>query len=271
MTGYSGTPLAKKLGIVAGTTLVLADAPENYRDLFDSWPEDVVMLPRVAAKADVIHLFVTSRAALASHLKKCLARMRDDATIWVSWPKKSSKVATDLTEDAIREIALPMHFVDIKSVSATNAGSFEPRDPDFRARVAASFARQNAMATLGIALVRVEPGEVEVAFAHHDDLTQQHGFIHAGILATALDTACGYAAFSLMASDAAVLSIEFKINLLAPARGDRFRFVGRVVKPGRTITVCEAQAISCSGDESKLVATMTATMMAVFDREGVAQ
>ena len=156
-------------------------------------------------------------------------------------------------------------------MSGIALGPFEPRDPEFRARVAASFARQNAMARLGIALVRVEPGEVEVAFAYHEDLTQQHGFIHAGILATALDTACGYAAFSLMAPDAAVLSIEFKINLLAPARGERFRIVGRVVKPGRTITVCEAQAFACQVDASRLVATMTGTMMAVFDREGIAQ
>jgi uncharacterized protein (TIGR00369 family) len=148
---------------------------------------------------------------------------------------------------------------------------FEPKDPDYRTRVEASFARQQAMATLGIELIRVEPGEVEVAFAHRDGLTQQHGFIHAGVLATALDTACGYAAFSLMAPEAAVLSVEFKINLLAPARGERFRFVGRVIKPGRTITVCTAEAFAIHGGESKLVATMSGTMMAVLDREGISQ
>lgn len=154
-----------------------------------------------------------------------------------------------------------------------NSGSqavFEPRDPNYRARVEASFARQKAMGTLRIALVRVEPGEVELTFPFQDALTQQHGFIHAGVLATALDTACGYAAFSLMAPEAAVLSIEFKINLLAPAQGEHFRVVGRVVKPGRTITVCEAEAFACSGDRSKLVASMTGTMMAVVDRDGVA-
>ncbi len=148
---------------------------------------------------------------------------------------------------------------------------FEPRDPGFRARVAASFARQRAMATFGIALVRVDPGEVELAFAHADALTQQHGFIHAGVLATALDSACGYAAFSLMAPDAAVLSVEFKINLLAPARGERFRVVGRVVKPGHTITVCEAEAFALEGDAAKRVATMSGTMMALVGREGVSQ
>jgi len=154
----------------------------------------------------------------------------------------------------------------------TNSGSpsvFEQRDPDYRARVEASFARQKAMGTLKIALVRVEPGEVELAFPYQDELTQQHGFIHAGVLATALDTACGYAAFSLMSPEAAVLSIEFKVNLLAPAQGDRFRVVGRVVKPGRTITVCQAEAFACRGDQSKLVASMTGTMMAVVDRDGI--
>jgi len=152
-----------------------------------------------------------------------------------------------------------------------NDERFEARDPDYRARVEASFARQQAMALLGIALVRVEPGEVELAFAHRDALTQQHGFIHAGVLATALDSACGYAAFSLMAREAAVLSVEFKINLLAPARGESFRIVGRVVKPGRTITVCTADAFAMQGDGRRLVATMTGTMMAVLDREGISQ
>jgi len=153
-----------------------------------------------------------------------------------------------------------------------NSGSraaFEQCDPNYRARVEASFARQKAMVALKMALVRVEPGEVELTFPYQDELTQQHGFIHAGVLAAALDTACGYAAFSLMAPEAAVLSIEFKINLLAPARGEHFRVVGRVVKPGRTITVCEAEAFACGGDRSKLVASMTGTMMAVVARDGV--
>jgi uncharacterized protein (TIGR00369 family) len=99
--------------------------------------------------------------------------------------------------------------------------------------------------------------------------TQQHGFIHAGIVATALDSACGYAVFSLMPEDAAVLTIEFKLNLLAPARGDRFVFRGRVVKPGRTITVAEARAFALTGEEEKLMATMTGTLMALFDRADI--
>ncbi|MGE3854971.1 MAG: PaaI family thioesterase [Planctomycetota bacterium] len=125
------------------------------------------------------------------------------------------------------------------------------------------------MHTLGISLQRVEPGLVELALTHDPALTQQHGFLHAGIVSTALDSACGYAAFSLMAADAAVLSVEFKVNLLAPARGLRFRCVAHVVRPGRTITVCEARAWAIHDDTETLVAMMTGTMMAVVDRPGI--
>ncbi len=148
---------------------------------------------------------------------------------------------------------------------------FEPKDPDFQARVAASFQRQTAMASLGVTLERVEAGEVELAMPYNAAFTQQHGFIHAGIMATALDSACGYAAFSLMPAEAAVLTIEFKTNLLAPAKGERFTFHGRVIKPGRTITVCEAQAFAHEGGASRLVATMTATLMAIIGRDGVSR
>jgi uncharacterized protein (TIGR00369 family) len=99
--------------------------------------------------------------------------------------------------------------------------------------------------------------------------TQQHGFVHAGIVATALDNACGGAAFSLMPEDAANLTVEFKLNLLAPARGDLFVIGGKVVKPGRTLTVCEAQAFVLSGGEEKLIAAMSGTLMALFDRAGI--
>jgi uncharacterized protein (TIGR00369 family) len=144
-------------------------------------------------------------------------------------------------------------------------------DPHFAARVAASFARQAAMRTLGATLEAVEPGHVVVAMVHRDELTQQHGFLHAGMLATALDSACGYAAFSLMPSEAAVLTIEFKINLLAPARGPRFRFDGQVVKPGRTISVVDGRAfeLDAGGNDPKLIATMSATVMTVTGRGGI--
>jgi uncharacterized protein (TIGR00369 family) len=147
---------------------------------------------------------------------------------------------------------------------------FDPKDPNFEARVRTSFARQTAMATLGIELTGVMPGEVELKMPYAAAYTQQHGFIHAGIITTALDSACGCAAFSLMPDDAAVLTIEFKTNLIAPARGDHFLFRAQVVKPGRTITVCEAQAFAVEGDKEKLVATMTGTLMALFGREDMA-
>jgi uncharacterized protein (TIGR00369 family) len=146
---------------------------------------------------------------------------------------------------------------------------FEPKDPDFAARVRASFDRQAAMKTIGAALVSVEPGRVVMEMPWAEPLTQQHGFLHAGMVATALDSACGYAAFSLMPGDAAVLTIEYKINLLAPAQGQRFRMEGAVIKPGRTVTVVEGKAFATESGREKLVATMNATLMAVYGREGI--
>jgi uncharacterized protein (TIGR00369 family) len=125
------------------------------------------------------------------------------------------------------------------------------------------------MTTLGIEIANIKAGEVELRMPYAAGYAQQHGFIHAGIITTALDTACGYAAFSLMPDDAAVLTVEFKTNLLAPARGDFFLFRARVVKPGRTITICDAQAFGAQGGEEKLIATMTGTFMALFDRDGI--
>jgi uncharacterized protein (TIGR00369 family) len=147
---------------------------------------------------------------------------------------------------------------------------FNPKDARFEDRVRASFARQTAMATLGIEIADVKPGEVELRMPYAAAYSQQHGFIHAGILTTALDSACGYAAFSLMPDDAAVLTVEFKTNLVAPARGDYFLFRAHVVKPGRTITVCDARAFAAADGKEKLVATMTGTLMALFDRDGIA-
>ncbi len=143
-------------------------------------------------------------------------------------------------------------------------------DPDFAARVAASFARQGATQLIGARLQSVEAGRVVIDLAHRSELAQQHGFVHAGILATALDSACGYAASSLMPADAGALTIEFKVNLLAPAKGPRFRLEGQVVKPGRTITVVEGRALQVdpTGAE-RLVATMTATVMTVTGRDGI--
>jgi uncharacterized protein (TIGR00369 family) len=142
---------------------------------------------------------------------------------------------------------------------------------DFEGRVRASFARQKAMATLGAELTLVTPGIVEIEMPYAEAFTQQHGFLHAGVISMALDAACGYAAYSLMPADAGVLTIEFKVNLLAPGRGERFLFRGSVTKPGRTIIVADGQAYAYDGEgEAKLIATMTGTMMTIVGRQGIA-
>lgn len=146
---------------------------------------------------------------------------------------------------------------------------FNPQDPAFAQRVRESFARQTAMATIGATLVNVQPGAIEIELPYRADLCQQHGFIHAGIVTTIVDTACGYAAFSLMPPDAGVLSIEFKINLLAPAAGEKLIARGQVKKAGRTITVCEGDVFAVRDGRERLVATMLATMMTVLGRHDV--
>ena len=146
---------------------------------------------------------------------------------------------------------------------------FEPRCADYAGRVRSSFARQGAMQTLGATLGLLEPGAVDIELPWAPGLTQQHGFLHAGMVATALDSACGYAGFTLMGQDAAVLTIEFKINLLAPAKGERFRVEGRVIKPGRTITVCEGRAFAIENHQERLIATMGCTLMAVTGRDNI--
>ena len=147
--------------------------------------------------------------------------------------------------------------------------AFEPKDPLYAQRVRRSFAQQGAMHTLGARLGHLAPGAVDIEIDWAQGLTQQHGFLHAGVVATALGSACGYAAFTLMAANAEVLTIEFKINLLAPARGAHFRMEGRVLKPGRTITVCEGRAYAISGGQEKLVASLVCTLMAVVGRADV--
>lgn len=146
-----------------------------------------------------------------------------------------------------------------------------PQDANYQQRTRDSFARQQAMATLGATLERIEPGRVVIAMAHRHALTQQHGFVHAGMVACALDSACGYAAFTLMPDDAAVLTVEFKINLLAPAAGPLFRFEGQVIKSGRTISVVDGLAVQFAedGGTEKPIATMTATIMTVRGRDGI--
>jgi uncharacterized protein (TIGR00369 family) len=146
--------------------------------------------------------------------------------------------------------------------------SFQPKNPDFRAIATDTFNRQRAMKTLSISIARLEPGEVDLAMEYSPDLTQQHGFIHAGVITAGLDNACGIAAFTLMPAATGILTVEFKTNLLAPARGQRFAFRVTVVKPGRTLTVCEARAYACHGGAETLIATMSGTLMALPQREG---
>jgi uncharacterized protein (TIGR00369 family) len=135
------------------------------------------------------------------------------------------------------------------------------------ARVRASFDRQGMMTTLGVEVTAVEPGRVEMLLRHDDRFTQQHGFLHAGAVASVLDTACGYAAYSVMPPEAAVLTVTYTINLLAPAAGERFTITGEVVRAGRTLVVCRGEAFA-DGDKRPF-AVMQATMTAVFDRPGI--
>jgi uncharacterized protein (TIGR00369 family) len=144
--------------------------------------------------------------------------------------------------------------------------TFEPQAADFEARVRASFARQQVMSIIGASLTKVGPGEVEIQLPFRDDLTQHHGYLHAGIVTSIVDTACGFAAMTLMPGDATVLTIEYKVNFVSPATGDRMIARGRVTKPGRTVTVCAGDVFALNDGKEKLVATMLATMMAVRER-----
>jgi uncharacterized protein (TIGR00369 family) len=151
----------------------------------------------------------------------------------------------------------------VSSAGAPPGPRFTPADPDFAARVRATFERQPFMAAIACRLLRIEAGEVELELPFRADLTQQNGYVHAGVVAAVADTACGCAAFTLMPAGAAVLSVEFKINLLAPGAGERFLARGRVLRPGRTLTVCSGDVVACADGREILVATMLATMMAL--------
>ena len=145
----------------------------------------------------------------------------------------------------------------------------EPTTPRFEQAVRDSFAAQQLMATIGARLARVAAGEIDIRVLFRPELTQQHGFLHAGVVTAALDSACGYAALSLMPEGAGVLTVEFKTNLLAPARGEELIARGRVVRAGRTITVCQAEASMLADGAETLVATMLATIMTVRDRPDI--
>jgi uncharacterized protein (TIGR00369 family) len=128
-------------------------------------------------------------------------------------------------------------------------------------RIQASFVRQELMMTLGAELVAVRRGEVEIAMPFRADLTQQHGFLHAAAVSAIADSACGYAALSVMPAESEVLAVEFKVNLLSPAVGERFVASGRVVRSGRTITVCTGEVHAMQGDARKLICVLQGTYM----------
>lgn len=140
---------------------------------------------------------------------------------------------------------------------------FVARDPDFERRVRDSFARQGFLGHCGATLDTVAPGRVDLSVGRAAELTQQHGFFHGGLIATLADTAGGYAALSLMRPEAGVLSVEFKVNFVAPARGERLVARGRVLRPGRTLTVCRADVLTLDGERTTEVATALLTMMCV--------
>lgn len=147
--------------------------------------------------------------------------------------------------------------------------TFHPSDPTYEERVRASFAKQGLLQTLSVSLVTVAPGRVEIALTPGSAVSQQHGFVHAGALATIADSAAGYAALSLMPPGAGVLTTEFKINLLAPAAGERILARGRVIKAGRTLTLAQTEVYSETAGQEKLVALLTATLMTIEGREGI--
>ena len=141
--------------------------------------------------------------------------------------------------------------------------AFDPQDPEFESAVTESFSRLTLMRTIGARLQRVSAGEVEIALPFREDLTQHHGFMAAAVLTAVADVACGYAAMTLMPPGSSVLTIEYKANFLAPAQGERMVARGRVVRPGRSVTVCAGDVIAVDGGTEKLVATLLATMMRV--------
>ena len=139
--------------------------------------------------------------------------------------------------------------------------AFQPEDPDFEARVTNSFHQQKLMETIGAALTRVAPGEVEIELPFKDSLTQQHGYMHGGVVTAIADSACGYAALSLFPAGAEVLTVEYKVNFLAPATGPRLVARGRVIRRGRTISVCACDVIAVGDPIETHVALMVATMV----------
>ena len=144
--------------------------------------------------------------------------------------------------------------------------SFVAPDPEYAARVRESFARQGAMRLIGARLVELRPGRCTIAIEHRSDLTQQHGYIHAGIVSALVDSAGGFAGYTLFPADSSVLTVEFKLNLLAPAAGERLIAIGEVVKPGRTLVITRGEVYAETAGERVLCAIMQQTLMVMSER-----
>jgi uncharacterized protein (TIGR00369 family) len=149
--------------------------------------------------------------------------------------------------------------------------SFSPNNPQFEQRVRESFDRQGFMQTLGAVLARVEVGAVSIELPYSPALSQQHGYFHGGVIGTLADNACGYAAFTLMRAEDSVLTAEYKVNLLAPGDGEKLIARAKVLRPGRTLTVCEARVYAVKGDKQKLCATALATLITLANQSDDAQ
>jgi len=139
-------------------------------------------------------------------------------------------------------------------------------DPNYESRVRDSFARQGAMTYLGALLHGVEPGRVEIELQFRPELAQQHGYFHAGMVSTVADSAGGYAAYTLFPAGSSVLTVEFKVNLIAPADGERVRAVGQVIRSGRTLTICELRAYVLKGERETQCLHGMATLMCLAGR-----
>jgi uncharacterized protein (TIGR00369 family) len=151
-------------------------------------------------------------------------------------------------------------------VSAPAGGRFEPVDPDYRARVRDSFDRQPAMRLIGAEMTRLDPGFCEIHLPYRTANTQQHGFVHGGVVGMIADSAGGYAAYTLYPAGASILTVEYKLNLLAPARGDTLVARAKVVKPGRTLTVVRADVFAIEGEQEILCATMQQTLITLHGK-----
>lgn len=144
--------------------------------------------------------------------------------------------------------------------------SFEPRDPDWEAKVRASYAKQGAMGLIGAKLIELRPGYCEIHLPWRADLTQQNGYFHAGIISTVVDTAAGYAGFTLMPPGSSVLSVEFKLNLLSPGDGELLIATGEVIKPGKTLVITRGEAYVVKGDKTTHCSTMQQTLMTMHGK-----